>query len=134
AGERVSWKKAIPPPPPGRKRGCWRCAISPSRGTAGTRPSVTCSTCPMTAMRTGRRCSMLRRGTRRRVGGVDRRRLIALLGGRRRIGHQRAAGLRLRDGEPAVDLGAGVPAVAARGAALVVHHALARIVDFQERR
>src|SRR5439155_18257650 len=51
AGDRVSWKNATPPPPPGNERGASRCAMSPGRGTAGTRPSVTCSTWPITATR-----------------------------------------------------------------------------------
>src|SRR6266498_2577110 len=39
----ASWRNATPPPPPGNQRGDMTWTMSPDRGTASTRPSVTCS-------------------------------------------------------------------------------------------
>src|SRR5688572_26615542 len=52
AEERTSWWKARPPPPPGRKHGPSMWTTAPAAGGDGTRPTVTCSTWPTTAIRT----------------------------------------------------------------------------------
>src|SRR2546422_10954093 len=79
-----------------------------------------------------RRLLGCRRRWRRWGRGVERR--SSLLRIRRCIGDQRASRLRLLNAEPAVDVDAGVAAKAGLRAPLVRDHALAGIVELEQRR